>query len=118
MYDIALSDFGFFVLRFAIGIILVAYGIPKLRAKKTPFKTKWLNLILGIWELFAGLLLIAGLWIGFVATVVALEMLGAVYFNILVWKKGFKSGWGFPFLVLCALILLALTGGGNWRIII
>ena len=118
MYNTVLNDLGFFVLRFAIGIIFIVHGIPKLRAKKEPFKVKWMNMFLGIWELLGGLLLIAGLWMNFIEVSLATEMIGAIYFHILVWKQGFKSGWEFPFLVLSALIILILTRGGNWRIII
>ncbi|MBU4421969.1 DoxX family protein [Candidatus Parcubacteria bacterium] len=118
MYNYILSDLGFFVLRFSVGIILIAHGIPKIRTRKAPFTTGWKNLLLGIWELLGGFLLVAGLWMNFVATGLAIEMLGAIYFHILVWKQVFKGGWELPFLIFCALILLALTGGGNWRIII
>lgn len=111
-------DFAFFILRFSIGIIFIFHSLSKLK-KEIPFgkKYKWLNFAIGILELGGGLLIISGLWIRPVAFILSGLMLGAMCFHILIWKDKFKYGWEMPFLLFAGNLLLALTGGGNWKIV-
>lgn len=119
MYTAFYSDFAFFVLRFAVGVIFISYSLLKIK-KQMPFgkKYNWANLLIGIMELVGGLLIISGFWIKHAAAVLAVLMAGAMYFHIFIWKNKFRSGLAVTFLLFAALLLLSLTGGGNWRIII
>lgn len=104
------SDLGMFLLRLAVAVIFIYHGVSK-------FKMRNWMLGVGIVESIAALMVLSGLWLQLGALVLAVIMLGAIYFKVSKWKIPFSiqtnTGWEFDFILLFASIAILLTGGGS-----
>ncbi len=71
---------------------------------------------LSIVEPLAGLALMTGVWARIASAVLALVMIGAIYFKQVVMSVGFTTptgaGWEFDLVLLAALVCLKLAGPG------
>ncbi len=119
----ALEDYGLLALRIALGIIFIYHSWPKIKnpnMMKQVFGNSILPVILGLFELIAGLLILIGLVIQFASIILIIVMLGALYYKIIKWKIPFasqnSSGWEFDLLILAAAILLLFIGAGSLSI--
>lgn len=98
------------VLRLAVGIIFIYHALPKL--SKTEMAASGLGwpksyvFALGLAELISGLSLIGGMATDLAAFVLAIIMVGAIYFKIQKWHLPFSArtgmGWEFDFVLLAA----------------
>lgn len=117
-------NLAFLVLRLGIGVVFVYHGLLKLLnaagIAQAVGMSNTLVLILGLVEILAGLLVVLGILVRYAALVLALVMIGAIYFKILVWHIPFianqATGWEFDFILLAVNLALALTEGGQWSI--
>ncbi|TSA44547.1 DoxX family protein [bacterium] len=112
------GDWGIFVLRVVLGLILVVHGWPKIKDIKNT--AGWMGqtfkpgilwaAVVSLAEFIGGLLLILGLLTQLIALIVAVEFL-IILFVMKRWK-GFVGGYEFDFIILAsALALLTLSGG-------
>lgn len=117
-----------FVLRIALGLIFAMHGWQKLQngvigvsgmlgGLGFPIPTFFAVLLIAI-ELGGGILLILGLYTGFVARILALVALIA-WLTVHTGKGFFVAGGGYEFIMLifAASISLAITGPGRWTIV-
>ena len=123
-------DWGILILRVAVGIVMIAHGVPKIFWKRKVFNKKWREeyglplgsvIMTGIAQVVGGLAILVGVFTSAASLVLALNMLVATYSSI--WKhgEGFLStpegkGWDVNFLLIAALIALILFGVGNWSL--
>ena len=115
----ALEDYGLLALRIALGTIFIYHSLPKIKNPKMMeqvFGNSIFPVILGLFELIAGLLILTGLITQFASIILIVVMLGALYYKIVKWKIPFasqnSSGWEFDLLILASAILLLLMGAG------
>lgn len=118
------TDIALFILRVFTGISLLYHGIPKLKnfkgtmvwLKGEGFPLPLLSTIgVSFTETFGGLFLILGIFVPYVATLVAFTMLVATFFHF---KKG--QGWkgAEPAATLFIIaVVLAIAGAGSWTLI-
>ncbi|MBI1970045.1 DoxX family protein [Candidatus Woesearchaeota archaeon] len=117
-------DIGLIALRLAIGIIFFYHGMQKLRNVHATADglhwRPWRVVFLGLAELFVSITSILGFLTEIAGIVLAVIMLGALYYKIVVWKIPFsahdKIGWEFDLLILAAALALLLVGAGNFSI--
>lgn len=116
------APFAPLVLRFAVGIIFIVHGLPKLLspggfagffgAIGIP-APGLMAIVVGIVETVGGIALLVGKGVRTAAALLAVDMLGA----ILLAKRsmGFLNGWEFDFLLLacCLFFLLSDRSGGS-----
>ena len=123
-------DVGILILRVAVGIVMVAHGVPKIFWKRQIFNKKWREeyglpmgsvILTGIAQVVGGLAILVGVFTSAASLILAVNMLVATYISI--WKhgEGFLStpegkGWDINFLLLAALIALIFFGDGNWSL--
>lgn len=126
-----MAEVGILILRIAVGIVMVAHGLPKIFWKRKVFDKKWKKeygfplgsvLITGIVQVVGGFAIILGVYTQFASFILALNMLVATYVSI--WPHGepFLStpegkGWDVNFLLVGGLITLIFTGGGAWSLV-
>lgn len=119
------------ILRVVLGVIMVSHGIPKIQ-KRVPLGKKWHEhygvpaitvLATGILQIVGGVLLILGIYTSLVALIMTFDMLAALYICIFNahHKEPFNSvtpvkGWDVNLLLVAALIVLVLLGGGPWSL--
>lgn len=124
-------EVGILVLRVAVGIVMVAHGLPKIFWKREVFNKKWKKeygfplgsvLLTGIVQVVGGLAIIVGIYTQLSSLVLALNMLVATYVSI--WNHGesFLStpegkGWDVNFLLVGALIALIFFGGNSCSLV-
>ena len=115
------NNLGFFILRLAVAEIFIYHAMPKLKnakgmASMIGFKTEMI-FILGLVELLSSLGLIFGFYTQFSALLLAIVMIGAIYFKTTKWKVPFsthdKTGWEFDLILLAANIAILLNGSGS-----
>ena len=118
-FFLVFSDWGIFALRVALGLILIAHGIPKLKNLKNTAEgfsgmgfrpgIFW-AIVAGLVEIFGGLGLIVGLFTQIIALLVIVEFL------IIIVKvrrmKGLGGSLDLDLLILGAALLLLTIGGG------
>ena len=98
------SDWGMRFLQFAVGVIFIYHGWPKLKKMGKFFSIGGGRH--GLVEVIGGLSLIAGWYVREVGLVFAVIMLGAIWFKKFKWNTPFSSqtttGWEFDFALLVA----------------
>jgi uncharacterized membrane protein YphA (DoxX/SURF4 family) len=115
------SDHGLLALRIAVGVIFIYHAMPKLKDAKGLASAMGFPaggvLLLGSVEFLSGLAVITGILLELGALLLAIVMLGALYFKIAKWRVPFwamdKTGWEFDLLLLAANLTLLTTGGGS-----
>ena len=124
-------DMGILILRIAVGVVMVAHGVPKLFWKRKVFNKKWREeygfplgsvILTGIVQVAGGLAILVGVFTSLSSLILALNMVVAVYVSI--WKHGepFLStpegkGWDVNFLLIGALTALIFFGDGTWSLV-
>ena len=102
------SDWGMWVLQFAVGVIFIVHGWPKMKSKAGMFKIG--GSLHGSVEVVAALALILGWYVREAGLVLAVIMLGAIYMKKFKWHTPFSShnamGWEFDFILLSASLYL------------
>lgn len=102
------SVWGLWFLQFAVGVIFIYHGWPKLKNMKNLFGIG--GFAHGLIEVVAALALIFSIYVREAALVLAVIMLGAIYFKKFKWHTPFSSmsatGWEFDLVLLAASIFL------------
>ena len=126
-----MTEISILVLRVAVGIIMVAHGLPKIFWKWEMFNKKWKKeygfplgsvLITGIAQVVGGWAILVGVYTQLFSLILTLNMLVATYISIWNHHEPFIStpegkGWDVNFLLVGALISLILSGGGAWSLV-
>lgn len=115
------NDIGLLILRLGVAIIFVYHALPKLKSAKNVAQMVGMPagmiFMLGGVELLSSLGLVLGIYTQLAAALLAIVMVGAIYFKILKWHVPFaamdKTGWEFDFVLLVANIAILLSGGGS-----
>jgi len=98
------SGWGMWFLQFAVGVVFMYHGWPKMKNMKKFFTIG--GGLHGLVEFFGGLALMLGFHIRSTGLVLAVIMLGAIYFKKFKWKTPFSSqnttGWEFDLVLLAA----------------
>ena len=103
-------DLGLFILRLALGVIFLYHGGMKLKAPGMMAKglgwQSWHVTLLGLVEVLGALSVVVGVYAPYGALLLALVMIGALYYKIAKWKIPFfamdKMGWEFDLILLGA----------------
>ncbi len=107
-YLSAFSEFGIWFLQFAVGVIFIYHGWPKLKSKVSALGIG--GFVHGSIEILGGVAMIFGWYVREVALIFIIIMLGAIYFKKFKWGIPFFSmnstGWEFDFILLAANIFL------------
>ena len=114
------SDWTLFWFRIVVGLIFLVHGIQKLHYWKIShvgtISQKYLFLfrVVSFIEIVSSFSLFMGVFVHITALFLIGIMLGALYFKIVIWKKGFtgESGWELDLLMIAALGVLFFFGGG------
>ena len=84
----AVEDIGLLVLRIALGVIFLYHGFPKLTNPKKMAQgfgkpnMVWFPFVLGFFETISGVAVLLGFLTQFAAAILAIVMLGALYYKI------------------------------------
>lgn len=115
------GDVAFLILRLVIAAIFIYHALPKL--KNASGMSQMMGMpagmifMLGMVEFVSSLGMIFGLYIQIAAFLLAMTMVGAIYFKITKWHVPFgsmdKTGWEFDLILLAANIFLLVYGGGS-----
>lgn len=114
------NDIGLLILRLAVAAIFIYHSMPKLKNAKSiaPMlgAPAVIVLLLGVVEMLSSLGLVFGVYVRLAALLLAIVMLGAIYFKTVKWSIPFaamdKTGWEFDLILLTASIILLISGGG------
>ena len=115
------SDIAFLILRLAVAIIFVYHALPKLKNAKGMAhmmgQPRGMIFVLGGVELLSSVGLVLGIYTQLAAALLAIVMIGAIYFKTAKWHVPFaamdKTGWEFDLVLLAANIAILLSGGGS-----
>lgn len=115
------SDLSFLVIRLVIAAIFIYHALPKLKGAKMMSQAMGMPagmiFMLGGVELLSSLGMIFGVYIQIAAFLLAMVMVGAIYFKTAKWHMPFgamdKTGWEFDLILLAANILILVNGGGG-----
>lgn len=115
------NDIGLLVLRLAVAVIFIYHAMPKLKNAKGMAQTVGMPagmiFMLGLVELVSSVGLILGLYVQLAALLLAIVMIGAIYFKMAKWHVPFaamdKTGWEFDLILLAANIAILFGGGGT-----
>lgn len=118
------TNLGLFILRLVVAIIFLYHGLPKLM--KAGMMGQMMGMpggmvfMLGVVEMLSSIGLILGIYMQLASLLLAVVMVGAIYFKTAKWKTGFavmdKTGWEFDFILLAANAAIFFTGGGYYRL--
>ncbi len=121
-----LLDFQFFaptLLRLGLAAVFLVHGYPKVKnvrgtgqwLESIGFKpgTFWALVVAGT-EFVGGIFMIVGLLVQPVAILMIVDMLVAIW--KVDYKRGFKNGWEFPFVLIVILLALLVLGPGAYAI--
>ncbi len=114
------NDLAFFLLRLVMAIIFAYHALPKLKSATTMSQAMAMPagmiFMLGAVELLSSLGMLIGLYIQIAALLLAIVMIGAIYFKVMKWGVPFfamdKIGWEFDLILLAASVFLFVHGGG------
>jgi len=104
------ADTAFWVLQAVVGIVFIVHALPKLKnpgmVASVYGAPPFVGTLHGAIEIAAGVALIANQFTQYAAAIIALVMLGAIYFKIFKWKMPFMgqtaTGWEFDLVLLAA----------------
>lgn len=110
------AGWGTVALRLAIGVVFIAHGYSKVKNPAGIARVWWgiaaFGFLHGLVEVVGGAALIAGWWLGWYPLVLALIMLGAIYYKVFTWRVPFMApsggGWEFDLVLLAGLLAIAL----------
>lgn len=119
------SDVSFFILRLVIAAIFMYHALPKLKGANMMSQAMGMPagmiFMLGAVEFVSSLGMIFGVQIQLAALLLAIVMIGAIYFKMMKWHIPFaamdKTGWEFDLILLAANIVLLVNGGGAMGIL-
>jgi len=114
------GDISFLVLRLVIAAIFIYHAMPKLKGAKMMSQAMGMPagmiFMLGGIEFLSSLGMIFGVYVQVAAFLLAMVMIGAIYFKTAKWHIPFgamdKTGWEFDLILLAANIILLVNGGG------
>lgn len=114
------EDYGLLVLRIALGAIFLYHGLPKLLDSHGKAKGMGMSsmtvFIVGLFEALGGLGVLLGAYTDIAGIMIALVMVGALYFKIAKWKVPFSTltamGWEFDLILIASAVMLVLVGPG------
>lgn len=103
-----------FLLRLAVAVIFIYHALPKLQKPKAMASGMgWRSgqvLGLGIVEFVSALSLLGGIMIELASVLLALVMVGAIYYKISKWNVPFSAsnstGWEFDLLILASVLTI------------
>lgn len=104
-----------FLLRLVLGQIFLVHGWRKLVNKESDGSPKYK--LLGVIEVFGGVLLITGFlyWLG--ALIAIVVMLGALFLKAFVWdSQSYVSNAEYDLLILLASLVVLALGAGAWSL--
>lgn len=115
------NDIGLLILRLAVAIIFIYHALPKLKNVKGMAQMMGMPagmiFMLGGVEFLSSAGLVLGVYMQLAAALLAIVMIGAIYFKTVKWQVSFaamdKTGWEFDFVLLAANIAILLSGGGS-----
>ncbi len=115
------NNVGLLILRLAVAIIFIYHALPKLKNAKGMAQMMGMPagmiFMLGGVEFLSSIGLVLGIYTQLAAVLLAVVMIGAVYFKIAKWHMPFaamdKTGWEFDLILLAANIAIFLSGGGS-----
>ncbi|MBI4599992.1 DoxX family protein [Candidatus Uhrbacteria bacterium] len=121
-FDFAIysADWALLLVRIVVGVLFLHHGIAKFAMWKMapsaqmPQSMLLLMRALSIVETVAGLGIVLGLYTAYSSLVLAVVMVGALYYKIALWKKKFSGdgGWELDIVLLAILLLLSVLGSG------
>lgn len=114
------SDLSFLVIRLVIAAIFIYHAVPKLKGAKMMSQAMGMPagmiFMLGAVEFLSSLGMIFGVYVQIAAFLLAMVMIGAIYFKTAKWHVPFgamdKTGWEFDLILLAANIVILVNGGG------
>ena len=114
------SDISFLVIRLVIAAIFIYHALPKLKGAKMMSRAMGMPagmiFMLGSIEFLSSLVMIFGVYVQIAAFLLAMVMVGAIYFKTAKWHVPFgamdKTGWEFDLILLAANIVILVNGGG------
>ncbi|MBI2551307.1 DoxX family protein [Candidatus Uhrbacteria bacterium] len=114
-------DLGLYFLRLAVGAVFLFHGWMKLVNVSAAAKGMGMKagnvFVIGAIELLGALMLIIGYSVQLAAFLLAIILVGAVYYKISKWKVPFYSnkstGYEFDLVMLASCLAILLTGGGS-----
>lgn len=114
------NDLAFLILRLVIAVIFIYHALPKLKnatgMSQMMGMPSGMIFMLGLVEIIASLAVILGFYIQIAALLLAIVMVGAIYFKAMKWRVPFaamdKTGWEFDLILLAVSIFILVNGGG------
>ena len=118
------NDIGLLILRLTVAVIFIYHALPKLKNAKGMAQMMGMPagmiLMLGGIEFLSSVGLVLGIYTQLAAALLAIVMIGAIYFKTVKWHMPFaamdKTGWEFDLILLAASIAILLNGGGSMGI--
>lgn len=118
------ADMGLYLLRFAVAIIFLIHGLPKIKKAKAMAVGMGMPsgavFLLGLVEFLSALGLLVGLYVQVSALLLAIVMAGAIFFKISKWHIPFlamnTTGWELDWILLASNLAILLTGGGSYSL--
>lgn len=115
------NDFGLLILRLSVAAVFIYHSTPKLKNAKGMAQMMGVSagmiFILGAVEFLSSIGLVLGIYTQLAALLLAIVMIGALYFKIAKWYVTFsatdKTGWEFDLILLAANVAILLSGGGS-----
>jgi len=115
------NDIGLLILRLAVAIIFIYHALPKLKNAKGMAQMigmpAGMIFMLGGIEFLSSVGLALGIYTQLAAVLLAIVMIGAIYFKTAKWHMSFaamdKTGWEFDLILLVANVAILLSGGGS-----
>lgn len=118
------EDTALLVLRVALAAVFLFHGDQKLHYWKihhnATLSAGWLALwrTLSVVEILSGVGILLGVFTKIATLLIMVVMLGALYYKIKVWKKGFggDGGWELDLVLLASAFFLFIVGAGAYSV--